>query len=85
MMLLNDARFASDGIATLFLLLTHLNPSSSKKILLSISDLTRLKMGLGESSIDYMSRVLGIPQRMHSITMERIIPIFAIVSLDHER
>ena len=32
-----------------------------------------------------MSRVQGIPQRMQGITMERIIPLFAIASLDHDR
>ena len=76
-MFLNNARFASDGIAMLSLFLTHLKPSSIGNLLLAISDLTCLKMGLSESSIDYISRVLGISQRMHGITMERIIPIFA--------
>ena len=42
-------------------------------------------MGLGESIIDYMSRVRGISQRMHRIPTERIIPIFAIASIDHDR
>ena len=84
-MLLNDARFTSDGITMLSLLITHLNPSSSKNLLLVISDLTRLNMQLGESSIDYMSRVRGISQRMQGITIERIIPIFAITSIDHDR
>ena len=41
-------------------------------------------MRLGESSIDYMLRVRVISQRMHGITMERIIPIFTITSLDHD-
>ena len=66
-------------------LLTHLNPSSSENLLLAISDFTRLEMGLCESSIDYMSWVRGIYQRMHGITMERIIPLFAIASLDQNR
>ena len=59
-MFLNDARLASDGIAMLSSLLTHLKPSSNEKTLLAISDITRLEMRLGESSIDYMSRVRGI-------------------------
>ena len=84
-MFLNDARFASDSIAMLPLLLTHRNPSSSENLLLAISDLTCLKMRLGESSINYMSRVRGISKRMQGITIERIIPIFSIASLDHER
>ena len=41
-------------------------------------------MGLGKSNIDYMLRVRGISQRMHSIIMYSIIPLFAIVSLDHD-
>ena len=41
-------------------------------------------MGLGKSNIDYMLRVQGISQRMHSIIMYSIIPLFAIVSLDHD-
>ena len=66
-------------------LLTHLNLSSSKNLLLVISELTRLKMRLGELNINYMSRVRGISQRMQGITIEKIIPLFAITSLDHER
>ena len=69
----------------IYLLLTHLNPSSRENLLLTISDLTRLEMGLGESSIDYMSGVRGIYQCIHGITMERIIHLFDIVSLDHDR
>ena len=41
-------------------------------------------MRLGESSIDYMSRVRGIAQRVHGVTIDRIITLFAITSLDHE-
>ena len=65
--------------------LTHLKPSSSENLLLAISDLTHLEMRLGKSSIDYMSRVQGISQRMHVITMERIIPLFSITSIYHDR
>ena len=82
---LNDARFASDGITMLSSLLTHLNPSSNENLLLAISDITRLEMRLGESSINYMSRVCGIAQRMHGVTIDRIIPLFVIASLNHER
>ena len=32
-----------------------------------------------------MSRVHGIAQRMHGVTIDRIIPLFAIASLDHKR
>ena len=66
-------------------LITHLNPSSNEKLFLAIADLTRLEMRLGKSSIDYMSRVCGIAQRMHGVTIDRIIPLFVIASLDHER
>ena len=84
-MFLNDARFASDSISMLSHLLTHPNPSSRKKLLLVISDITRLNMELGESSIDYMSRAHGISQRMQGITMDKMIPLFTIASLDHDR
>ena len=69
----------------LSLFLTHLNPSSRKKNFLAISDLTRLEMVLGELSIDYLSRVRGISQCIHGITMERIITLFAIATLDRDR
>ena len=72
-MFLYDARFASYGIAMLSFLLTHPNPSSRGNLLLSISDLTRLNMQLDESSIDYMSRVRWISQRMQGITIKCII------------
>ena len=65
-------------------LLTHLNPSSNENLLLTISDLTCLNLQQGESSINYMSRVQGISQRMQGVTIERIIPLFAIASLDHD-
>ena len=83
-MFLNDTIFVSDGIAMIYSLLTHLNPSSSENLLFSISDLTRLKMRLGESRIDYMTRVRGISKNMQGITIDRIITIFAVTSLDHD-
>ena len=65
-------------------LLTRLNPSYSEKILLSISDITRLDIGLGEIIIDYMARVRGISKRIQGVSMENIIPLFDILSLDHD-
>ena len=85
LILLHEPRFVSDGIAMISLLLARLNPSSSENLPLAISDLTRLDMRLGESRIEYMSRVRGISQRVQGITMERVIPIFAIVIIDHDR
>ena len=66
-------------------LLTHLNPSYSEKLLLTISDLTRLVMGLGETSIYYMSHVCGVSQCLQGVSMEKIFPLFAILILDHNR
>ena len=66
-------------------LLTRLKPHSSENLLPEISYLTRLEMGLGESIIDYMSRVSVISQRMQGITMDKIIPLFAIASMYHDR
>ena len=83
-MLLNDTRFMSDGIAMLSSLITHLNPSSNEDLLLAILDITRLEMRLGKLSIYYMPRVRGIAQRMHGVTIDHIIPLFGIASLDHE-
>ena len=59
-MFLNDTRIASYRIAVISHLSTHLNPSSSENLLLAISDITRLEMGLGELSINYMPRVHSI-------------------------
>ena len=42
-------------------------------------------MRSSESSIDYIPRVRGIAKRMHGVTIERIIPMFAIASIYHER
>ena len=84
-MFFNEERFVSDSIAMFSSLLNHLNPSSIKNFLLAISDLTHPEMRLGKSSIDYMLRVRGISQLIQGITMERIIPLFAIASLDHYR
>ena len=69
----------------LSLLIAHLNPSYNEKLLLSITDTACLEMRVGESSIDYMSRVSGISQRMHGFTIDRIIPLFAIAILDNGR
>ena len=85
LMFQKNAIFSSDGITMMSSLITHLNPSSNENLLLAITDITCLEMRLGESRIDYMSRVCGIAQRMHRVTIERIIPLFAIASLDHER
>ena len=84
-MFLNGTRLASDGITMLPSLLTHINPSSNKNLLVAISDLTRLEMRLGELNIDYMSRVHVIAQQMHGVTIDRICPLFATLSRDHER
>ena len=83
--LLNDTIFAPDGVAMISSFITHLNPYSRKNLLLSISDLTHLDMKLGKSSIDYISRVRGISQRMQGIKIKRIIPVFNITSSDHDR
>ena len=85
LMFLNDARFLSDRIAILLSLLTHINPSSNENFLIAISYLTRLEMRLGELSIDYMSRVRGIAQRMQGVTIYRVIPLFAIAILYHKQ
>ena len=42
-------------------------------------------MVLGESSINYMSLIHGISQRMRGVLMEKIILLFAITSLYHNR
>ena len=65
-------------------LLTHLNPSSIENLLLTISDHTRLKMRSGKSIIKYVSRICSISQQMQGVTMDIIIPILAIASLDHD-
>ena len=80
-----DAIFVSDGIRMLSSLITHPNPSSNENLLLAITDITDLEIRLGELSIDYMSRVRGIVQRMHRVTIDRIISLFSIASLDHAR
>ena len=84
-MFLNEARIASDRIAMLSSLITHLNPSSNKNLLLKISYVTRLEMRLGMSSIDYMLRVCNISQRIQDVTIDRIIRLFAIASFYHDR
>ena len=35
-------------------------------------------------SIDYMARVSGISKRIQGVSMENIIPLFDILSLDHD-
>ena len=84
-MFLNNARFASGRIAMLPPLINYLKPSFNENLLIAITDLTSLEMRLDESSIDYMSRVRGIAQQMNGVTIYRIIPLFAIASLYHER
>ena len=84
-MFLNDARFASDGIAILFLFLTHLNTCSKENFILAISELTRLEIWLDKSIIDYMLRVYGISQWMQGVKIDCIILLFAIASLDHDQ
>ena len=42
-------------------------------------------MRLCKLSINYMLRFRGITQRMQGVTIDRIIPLFAIASLEHER
>ena len=41
-------------------------------------------MKFGDTSINYMSRVHGIPQRMRVVSMDRIIPLFTILVLNHD-
>ena len=66
-------------------LLTRLNPSYSEKILLTISYLTHLDMGLGKSSMDYMSRIRSISHQIQWFVIDKIIPLFSIASLDCDR
>ena len=66
-------------------LLSHPNPSSSEELPIAISYLTCLEMVLGDSIINYMSRVHCISQSMQGVLMDKIIPLFTIESLDHDR
>ena len=84
-MFLIGPRFASNGVTMLLSLLTHLNPSSRKKHLLVISDLTRLEMGVGKISINIMSCIRGVSQRLKRVSMEQITPLSPIASLEHYR
>ena len=68
-MFLEDTILASYGISMLYHLLTYLYPSTSENLILAISNLPRLEMGLGESSIVYMLHVRGISQQMQGVTM----------------
>ena len=84
-MFLNNDRFSFDRIAMILHIITQLNPSSSENFLLTINYLNHLEMSLGESSLEYMSRVRGVSQRLQGILIDWIIPPFAIVSLYHNR
>ena len=84
-MLLKDTRFYSDRIAMISNLSTHLNPSSSENLLLAFSDLTRIGMILGELIIYFMLHVSGISQQLKGVTIDKIIPLLSIASLDHYR
>ena len=75
LMLLNDEIFSSDGVAMFSLLITHLNPSSRENLLLAISDLTCLKMRLGESSIDSISAI--IPATTAVVPIQTTAPPFS--------
>ena len=59
-MLLNGKSLPSDEIAMISHFLTHLNPSSSKNLILAISDLTCLDMGLGDTIIYYIYRFCSL-------------------------
>ena len=83
-MFLNNTRFSSDGIANISHLLTELKPSSIENLIVFISDITRLNMVLDKKSIDYMIRVRSISQRLEGVSMEKIIPLFAIARLYHD-
>ena len=83
-MFLNNNRFASDGIAILSNLITHLKPSSRENLRLAINDLNHLEMSLGGSSINYISHVRGVSQCLQELSMDKVILLSTITILDHE-
>ena len=66
-------------------LITHLNPSHTENLLITINDLNHLEMLLRESSTNYMSCIRSVSQFLQGISMNKIIPLFAMVSLYHDR
>ena len=60
----------------------HLNPSSINNLILAISDLNHLDMSLNDTSIDYMSRIRVVSHKLQCVSVDKVIPLFAIAILE---
>ena len=77
--------YLDNGIKMLHDLCDQLNPSKPEHRLADIRKLTQLEQGVNESADDFMARARHISTRLGSITMAEVLPLFALLGMDHQK
>ena len=75
---LNRTELVNKGFETLALLVSFLNPDSPLNRLEDVQELTALAQDSTETAQAYMAKVRGLEQRLSSVTVESLLPVFAI-------
>eukprot|EP00581_Thalassiosira_minuscula_P002424 CAMPEP_0183736440 /NCGR_PEP_ID=MMETSP0737-20130205/49280_1 /TAXON_ID=385413 /ORGANISM="Thalassiosira miniscula, Strain CCMP1093" /LENGTH=643 /DNA_ID=CAMNT_0025970447 /DNA_START=56 /DNA_END=1984 /DNA_ORIENTATION=- len=83
--LLNVPAFVTDGFKMFHALHQRVNPSSTANKLQAVIDLVALGMAPDDTSGTYMHRVRGIRDRLEKVTIDELLPLFAIANMDKDR
>ena len=81
---LNNPRLANDGIAMSASLVETINPSRPEHRLQDVRELSSLEQGSQESTAAFMSRVRGYASRLSTITIDELMPLIALIGMNHE-
>ena len=82
---LNNPAYVDNGFGMLYTFIDYLNPSNPEHRLNDIREVSRLDQGAGESTATYLSRVRGFANRLAGVSMDSVMPLFAILGMDHSK
>ena len=82
---LNNPTYVNNGFGMLSAFIDYLNPSNPEHRLHDIREVSRLDQGANESTATYLSRVRGFANRLAGVSMDSVMPLFAILGMDHSK
>ena len=82
---LNNTAYVNNGFGMLATFIDYLDPSNPEHRLHDIREVSRLDQGAKESTTTYLSRVRGFVNCLQGVTMDSVMPLFAILGMDHSK
>jgi hypothetical protein len=81
---LHRPEYVNRGIDMLHSLITKLNPSRPEHRLNDVREVSNLDMA-NDTAAMYMRKVRGYATRLHQVTVDQLMPLFALLGLDQGR